>query len=346
MTFEEMMEMALSSFAGKYDTQEGSFLYTILAPAIFTVWEFYERLSDVEDMVHPNEESGSYIDADAQQYGIIRKPATKASVTLTLTGVDGTQIPQGAAFLDNLGNEYIADETATIADGTAKVSATAAEAGSAGNAAANSIVNMEQYIAGVISVTNEEQAIGGNDEESDISLFSRLSAFKKRPATSGNAYSYEQWALSVAGVGAVKVYPLKDGPGTVGIVIANEEKMPVSENIRKNVADYIDEQKPIGVTQVSVNNVITYPVNIDANITVEGDREAAEQSFQQALAEYFQEIAMQSSEVKINAVGSILMNTEGIIDYSELKLNGDTANVAIADGAVPVVGEVTLHAVT
>ena len=90
----------------------------------------------------------------------------------------------------------------------------------------------------------------------------------------------------------------------------------------------------------------TYPVNIDANITVEGDREAAEQSFQQALAEYFQEIAMQSSEVKINAVGSILMNTEGIIDYSELKLNGDTANVAIADGAVPVVGEVTLHAVT
>ena len=76
------------------------------------------------------------------------------------------------------------------------------------------------------------------------------------------------------------------------------------------------------------------------------DREAAEQSFQQALAEYFQEIAMQSSEVKINAVGSILMNTEGIIDYSELKLNGDTANVAIADGAVPVVGEVTLHAVT
>ena len=54
---------------------------------------------------------------------------------------------------------------------------------------------------------------------------------------------------------------------------------------------------------------------------------------------------MQSSEVKINAVGSILMNTEGIIDYSELKLNGDTANVAIADGAVPVVGEVTLHAV-
>lgn len=166
---------------------------------------------------------------------------------------------RGAAFLDNLGNEYIADETATIADGTAKVSATAAEAGSAGNAAANSIVNMEQYIAGVISVTNEEQAIGGNDERAISRFFRDYLRLKRDLATSGNAYSYEQWALSVAGVGAVKVYPLKDGPGTVGIVIANEEKMPVSENIRQNVADYIDEQKPIGVTQVSVNNVITYP---------------------------------------------------------------------------------------
>lgn len=115
---------------------------------------------------------------------------------------------RAAAFLDNLGRIHCS-ETATIADGTAKVSATAAEAGSAGNAAANSIVNMEQYIAGVISVTNEEQAIGGNDEESDISLFSETICVKKRPATSGNAYSYEQWAVTVAGVGAVKVISAK-----------------------------------------------------------------------------------------------------------------------------------------
>lgn len=77
MTFEEMMEMALSSFAGKYDTQEGSFLYTVLAPAIFTVWEFYERLSDVEDMVHPNEESGSYMTPMRSSMELLESPQRK-----------------------------------------------------------------------------------------------------------------------------------------------------------------------------------------------------------------------------------------------------------------------------
>ena len=347
MTFDELMNMALSSFVGKYDTQEGSFLYTVLAPAIYAIWEFYDRLNDVDNMVHPNEHSGSYIDADAEQYGIKRKEATKATAVLTITGDDETKIPVGSLFYDNIGNEFITNDTVTILNGTAQVSATSVEAGSITNAAANTIVNIGQYITGLISVTNKEGAIGGEDEESDVSLYQRLSAFKKRPATSGNAYSYEQWALSVAGVGAAKVYPLKDGPGTVNIVIASEEKMPVSKEIEENVLAYINEQKPIGVVKVNINSVVKFPLNITADINKNDISQitAIENSFTNALTEYFKEISMNSNEVKINAVGAILMNIDGVIDYTNLKINGETSNIEITAENIPSVEGVILNAI-
>ena len=50
------------------------------------------------------------------------------------------------------------------------------------------------------------------------------------PATSGNAYHYQQWALEVSGVGAAKVFPLDNGPGTVGILVVDND-MSVSEGL-------------------------------------------------------------------------------------------------------------------
>ena len=59
-----------------------------------------------------------------------------------------------------------------------------------------------------------EVLTAGTDDEVDDNLRDRLAIRVQKQATSGNAYHYEQWALSVPGVGAVKVIPVWDGPNT------------------------------------------------------------------------------------------------------------------------------------
>ncbi|AFM02385.1 putative phage Mu protein gp47-like protein [Desulfitobacterium dehalogenans ATCC 51507] len=324
------------------DVREGSYTNNLVSPTALAIWKLYDSLNALIPMVYVDETSGVYIDKKAANYGITRKSGTKASAVLHFTGVDGKVVPKGAVFLTGDGLEFVIESAVTLTAGAASTTAIAAEAGEAYNVLSGSITQQIVSISGLTGVTNEA-AVGGTDPESDKSLVERLYAYLRKPATSGNVYHYEQWALAVDGVGGVKVAPLWNGPGTVKVLIVNPAKAPVDQEVVTRCADHIDQNRPIGAT-VTVESASALTINVEATITIESTttKSAVKEAFANSLNAYLQSIAFEKYELIYNRLAFMLLDIEGVIDYADLTVNGGTSNITIAANEVPVAGMVVI----
>lgn len=340
-TPESIKEEILSDLS-LIDTREGSFTNELVSPVALELWKLYESLKAILPIVFVDETSGEYIDKKSANYGITRKPGTTASAIIIFTGTDGTIIPKDTVFLTADGLEFITSEAATIIDGTASVLAHATEVGEKYNVAAGTITQQIVSISGLSSVTNEE-AVGGTDPESDSSLVARLYAYLQKPASSGNVYHYEQWALEVDGVGAVKVVPLWNGAGTVKVLIVGPDKGPVDETVVANCAEHIENYRPIGAT-VTVVSAEGLSINVSATVELESTTTKAivQAEFTKRLTEYLQDIAFDKYEVIYNRIAYMLLDIEGVTDYMDLTVNGSTINITIGDDQVPMTGTVVI----
>lgn len=329
-------------------TAEGTLLQIILAPGAYVFWEGLQALRAQVPISFVDETSGSFIDKDAAGYGITRKPGTAASVTLTFTGSAGTTIPAGTLCVTQDGLGFATDEDLTLGeDGSGTVTATADAVGTAYNVLAGAIVSTQQAVSGVTSLTNEAAAAGGTDPETDAALFARLDAYKKTPPTSGNDRHYHQWALEVNGVGAASVIRCWDGPGTVKVIIADMALHPVTEELRAEVAAYIETQRPV-TAEVTVESAAGVPIEVSVTVETDGTvfKLDTEKELTERLAEYLGEIAFtEGAEVVYNRVLALVMGLPGVTDCSGLTVNGGTANVPLDATQIPMLGSVTVSGI-
>ncbi len=86
-----------------------------------------------------------------------------------------------------------------------------------------------------------------------------------------------------------------------------------------------------------------------AKVTLRGDYTLGQvvASFEQLLSAHLKEIAFKQGYVSYAKIGSILLETPGILDHSDLTINGETSNIDIGATAenceVAVAGAVTLN---
>lgn len=214
--------------------------------------------------------------------------------------------------------------------------------GGAYNVEAGELSQMAATLPGLSSWTNGPAA-GGTDPESDGALYERIHAYLSRPATSGNAYHYEQWALEVAGVGAARVFPLWNGAGTVKVVLVDGGMEPASAEIVAAVQAHIEANRPIGAT-VTVAAAAPLSINVTAAVTLDGSAPLSQvkTEFEAALDAYLMELAFSASTLRYNQVAYLLLSIQGVSDFTALTINGGTGNVSIGDEQVPVKGTVTL----
>ena len=344
---QDMLRAFLSDELG-LSTAEGSLLQIILAPGAYVFWESLQALRAQVPISFVDETSGRFIDKNAAGYGITRKPGTVASVLLTFTGSAGTTIPAGTLCVTQDGLGFATDEALTLGEsGSGTVTATADAVGTAYNVPTGAIISMQQAVSGVTSLTNEEAAAGGTDPETDAALFARLDAYKKTPPTSGNDRHYHQWALAVNGVGAASVIRCWDGPGTVKVIIADMALRPVEEELRAEVAAYIETQRPV-TAEVTVESAAGVPVTVSVTVTTDGtvSKPATEQELTERLAEYLGEIAFtEGAEVVYNRVLAIVMGLPGVNDCADLLVGGGTDNVPLDADEIPMLGMVTVNGI-
>ena len=163
------------------------------------------------------------------------------------------------------GKQFRTTQAAAVVDTTAIVTATAVSTGSAANVAANTIVQMPAPLEGVTAVSNPSKSAGGTATETDDDFRNRILDRVRNPGSSGNINHYIQWAMEVDGVGAVKVFPLWSGGGTVKVAILDSNRLPAAQAIVDAVKLHIEAERPVGA-DVTVESGEIFAVEVIVDV--------------------------------------------------------------------------------
>lgn len=344
-TYEEIKQRVLSNTNIDVDKREGSFLNNMASPLCYELAKFYIEQQDLVNMAFVKNGYFNYLDAKCEEYGISRKQGTKAVGEVIFTGENGTLISNGTMlFVDDL--YFVVLNDTTITENQAELVVEALEVGKQYNLLANTRLTLTEPINGVNDIYVKSNFENGTDIESDEDLRERFFTTIKKSYTSGNVAHYEMWTLEVDGTGACKVYPLKNGNGTVEIVITNSDMLGASSELIENVKANIEEKRPIGAS-VTVVSATEKAINVSATIRlIKGyDIEEVKAEFATKLTQYLKEIAFKDTYISIARLGNLLLDTSGVFDYADFKVNGVNSNIILSDTDVPKVGELSLVSV-
>lgn len=334
MTYEAILSDMLSRVKSDVDKREGSIIYDALAPCAYQLAQTYFMLNNFIDLVSGDTAVGEYLDRVVADYGITRKSATYAVRKISTTGA----VDIGTRWGLN-DTTYIITDLISVNSYKAKCE----QLGAIGNQYSGVLENIDN-ISGV-TATLTDIITSGADKEADENLRERFYTQIQSPSTSGNADNYIQWALKVPGVGDARVFPLWNGNGTVKVLIVDND-MAINESLEQMVYNYIETVRPIGAT-VTVDSPVGIAVNVTANVELDGSKTILEvqNTFINAFTEYLKETVFETYSVSYARVGSILLTTEGVADYSNLLINAGTENIIIGDTEMPITGTVTLSEV-
>ncbi|MCM3411455.1 baseplate J/gp47 family protein [Metabacillus litoralis] len=349
MNRDEIHAEILSNISSTLEKRVGSLIYIITRPIAIVLEKLYQKNSEVEGKLDIENLSGDELASRIyQRTGRVRRAATFSIGTLTVNG-NGT-IYSGDLFETENGIQFEASETVVI-NGTGTVKIKALVAGETGDVPANQIIYMPVTLDNINSVTNEQPTYDGFAEESDEDLLERYYDRVRTPSTSGNKYHYLNWAREISGVGDAKVFPLWNGDNTVKVVLINSDRQPASQEIVSAVQEYIDPnssglgegEAPLGAfcTVVSATGVA---IDISFSVTLSDGYTSDDiiNSVSQNIVAHLKEIAFNQSYVSYAQIGSIIINTNGVSDYTNLTVNSGTENIVIQEDQVAILGVITI----
>lgn len=365
-TYELLLKEVLDNAPDGIDTRQGSIFYDAVSGILIKIAKLYTDLDLVFELTQVDTATGGYLDIKASEYGVVRQSATKAQYYVDFEGMT----PEiGERFFTD-GSYYILKS----ADDDGVLYLEAETAGVAGNyvykgTAAVPVSNIQGLTSAAFGAVKEY----GTDAETDDSLRTRLREKISGPAENGNKQHYKTWCESIEGVGRAKITPLWNGPNTVRAILINPLGLPCSEAVVERVQEYIDPATK-GYTAVVYGK--TYKVgdglgegvaNLGAHFTAAAAEETvidlefkaeltngitvddAIEEMTEAIKNYFRNIVMETADtndivIRVSAVGAIISSLSAILDYSELRINGNTENLKLDENNVPVIGKVTIHA--
>jgi uncharacterized phage protein gp47/JayE len=123
-----------------------------------------------------------------------------------------------------------------------------------------------------------------------------------------------------------------------------------SNELIADVQEYIDPDSeglgvgiaPIGAFCTVVSAIakainVSVTIDVDPNYTVE----QVEDDIETALTNYLRTIAFVQDYVSYARIGNVILDVDGVLDYTSLTVNGDTVNIDVLDTEVAILGGVT-----
>lgn len=139
---------------------------------------------------------------------------------------------------------------------------------------------------------------------------------------------------------------------SVKVIIIDSNKQTASEDLVNEVQEYIDPgtrglgegQAPIGAfcTVVSASEK---PINIDVNITKDLNYsiEQIKTDIGEEVVAYLKTVAFRKNLVSYAHIGALILDVEGVLDYTNLTVNLDNENILVGDEEVAILGEVVTN---
>ncbi|SCY30229.1 baseplate J/gp47 family protein [Lysinibacillus fusiformis] len=344
MSINAIHENMLNTINDTFDKSNGGFTYDVTRSIANVVNGQSEKSNETIDKLNVDNLTGEELTRFVfQRAGITRKEATFATTFVKLFG-NANQTVSEKALLAADEIFYETKEASVLnVNGEGYVEVMCQLSGPIGNVPVGAIKSFPVTIAGVTSVINENAVTNGYAAESDEDLRKRYYDKLQRPGKAGNKYHYEEWAKEVIGVGKVKVYPLWDGPLTIKVVIVDANIEIPSEQLINDVLEHIESERPFGAI-VTVTGATSLEINVRVDITVQEGliNEDVKIALKANIKRYLKSLAFESEYVSRAQIGKIILETEGIVDYVDLRLNEGTSNIEIPDTNIPTLGTVTL----
>lgn len=355
LTFETIVSRMKADLKNPPNKVEGSFASDNIQAVAKELLKYYDYVDFLQDQHYAETAQGEYLDKKAKEVGVFRKEPTKANGFATFEGTPGVMIPAGFRVHSD-SYTYITKEIGYIEDsGQVVLPIEAEKAGKESNIPAGSIYKFDSGVGGLRKVHNDKAIENGTDLEDDDALRERTLLRMRYPGTSGNQYHYMHWAMEVEGVGRVRVFPVWDGPGTVKVSILDSNQRVANNDLIKKVKHHIDNDgdrmgealAPIGAL-LTVSTAKTKNLNIQGKVLLDAGSRIRREDLAETLKVRLQEFIDQSLSYKTNRltvakVIDILYNIEGVMDITELTVNGANDSIALDVDEIPYVERVVLR---
>ncbi len=331
------------------DTRQGSIYRDAADGHIIRTAKFFSDLRQVAEIISLQTCTGDVLDEKLMERGLTRNPAEATPAKYYVDFVGDTMPDIGAVMscedymftLDMLDGEYVivSDDLGTEMN----------------NLVPGLAVIPDIDIPGLVSATLGELATPAIDIEDDESARERLINRISGPDENGNKSQVKTWCESVEGVGCARIIPLWNGPNTVMAVIIDGNGDVPTEKIVSDVQNYVDpggEGMGEGVANIGQFFTAVAAEAVTINITVsvlkkaEATYSGIQEGFKELVENYITGLALEdysdAMSVRIAHIGALLDGMEDVIDYDNLKLNGQDENVPFTIYQIPVIGEVTV----
>ena len=366
--YDYFLRKMLDAVPDNIDKREGSIIYDALAPAALVMGQQSLDMANVIKETYIKTASGEFLDYRAIEHGTSRYPATQTEAKAKVLNdkkepLDNVQIGDKFASIGDSPIFYVV----TKINSDLTIELTAETAGSSANS----------YIGQVLPVTPNDNlawaeiieiTIPARDEENDDHLRARLLNSNSWVAYGGNVADYLDMTNKIHDVGATQVYPTWDGPGTVKLVILNNDLMPASQTLVKKVKEEIDPEdkttEGYGLApidhRVTVTTAETLTVNVQINALLDAQYVTSniEQQIKNVLSKFFTELRQNWATINPatgrgytltifrSRILSKIMQIEGVANADLPILNGENKDISlIFDNKVsqlPILGEVTV----
>ena len=233
-TFSNILAEMLSYVPVELNKRDGSLIKTSLAAASWAIEGLYLDLEYIQRQSFGLYATGEYLDYKVAEAGLTRKQATPC-VRYARFNI----APQvGSRFKVAEISENIYFTLTSAAVNSPDVSYPDApyiglvicdESGTIGNITNSTLVTVG-FISGLTTALLLDISTAGTDQESDNSLRERYKLAVGKVEFCGNIPAYRNFLLEQSGVGAVQVYPVWDGPGTVLCSVVDGDYLPVTSD--------------------------------------------------------------------------------------------------------------------
>lgn len=351
---EEIHERMMNNLPDDIDDMPGGFPFDLTKPAALENAEFINyHLVRAIMIAFPMYAWDEWLDLHGRQVHVYRHEAARASGRIEIKGKAGYIIPAGTVFCAPATNEetailYATDEEAEIGEtGSVLIAITAVLAGTGSNVQANVISMMAKPVKEIVAVTNPEPVTGGTEQEGNDAYYDRISAEYKNAMTYlGNDVDYIRWAKE-AGAGDCIVLSAYDGPGTVKLVLVDENGQPANERLVQAVYDYIvspDDRSrrllPTACAKLECVTAATVSISYTCTGLIFDDKTNIEQikkDFSEAVKSVYNN-AKNEGILRYNDIRPLISAVSGVEDFDIFLVNGSMANIKLEKEEYPETG--------
>lgn len=345
-TVEEIYEELLAAFAEQagYVPDDPCDLAVRLYAVAAQVQALEMQADWVLDQSFPQTAQGDYLDCHAAMRGLTRQAAAQAAGTLRFSAaeapVSDLVISQGSVCMTAEGTRFetTSDAVLTVGSLWVDVPAQAVEAGSGGNAAPNTVTVLAVCPVGITVCTNPAAFTGGEEEESDEDLRSRVLESYQRLPNGANAAFYEEQAMRHEGVEAAIAVGRARGIGTVDVYLATAAGAPDAE-LLEEVEEDLQARREIAVDlQVLAPTLNSVDITVEIAVADGMDFAQVKSGVEMAVTGLFGGKLLGKS-LLLAQLGKVIYAVDGVENYRILTPEGDVAGDTTA---LPVLGTLTV----